>query len=95
MHCTALHAVSLLGMVRFSLPDWSPLRAALSCRDEYLAESAARLAAANAEVAEVEQQLDKAKAPLLQQVSPAQAEGEQGCMASEHAGSGPWCCLRQ
>lgn len=44
-------------------------------RDSYLAESAARLAAAGGELDEVQRHVAKAKAPLLQQVAAPEAEG--------------------
>ena len=59
-------------------PD-SSWRCMLVCppasRDEYLAESAARLAAAGGELEDVQQQLQRAKAPLLQQMPGREAEG--------------------
>lgn len=44
-------------------------------REEYLVESAARLAGAAAEVAEVQQAVQRAQAPLRQQVPGREAEG--------------------
>lgn len=50
------------------------------CREEYLAESAARLAASAGEVADVEKHAQRTKAPLAQAAGgPVAAAGGSGC----------------